>query len=100
MHYYVTDENINLVKTEMFALDQIDDVVPGCEVWQFEHTNGQAGQFIVFPKDGRAGICFGGDSEWGEWDNQKRTLRLDEYDIDGEPICYDDSGNRIPYEEC
>jgi len=97
--FIVTHDNLDQIKDQMMALDQIEEVKPGCLVYQFEIEGGQAGQITAWPKAGRAGICFGGDSEWGEWSNETKTLMLDEPDDDGEPICYDHDGERIPYEK-
>lgn len=96
MHYHVTAENLETVKSEMTALDQIKDVEPGCETWAITYEGGQRGQMTVWPKTGRGAICFGGDSEWGDWDVNARTLHLDEPDTDGNTIVYDEMGDLIP----
>jgi len=38
----------------------------------------------------------GGDSVWGDWDPNSRTLITDEPDEDGRFIVYDENGDVVP----
>ena len=98
IHFNVTAENIDQVREEMGAIDQRKEVEPGCEVWTFRYEGGQTGQITTWPHNGRAAICHGGDSMWGEWDADARTITLEDLDEEGRPIVYDENGDRVSAE--
>jgi len=56
-------------------------------VYKFTHAGGQSGELVVFHDEGRAAICFGGDSIWGDWDEDTKMIRTDDgghhYDTGG-----------------
>ncbi|GAA5514755.1 hypothetical protein Dcar01_03516 [Deinococcus carri] len=79
----VTAENIKDAR-EMLPLDQGTELETGCETWGILYTGGQRGQMTRWP-NGRGAVCFGGDSEWGDWDGE--ILTTDDgtrYNEDGE----------------
>jgi hypothetical protein len=80
MKTLVTEENINEVMESM-AIDQKNEVYPGCEVVRFE-----SGSITIYPKTDRAAIEFGGDSDWGDYHDG--LITLDGTDEDGNPIIY------------
>lgn len=43
----------------------------------------------------RAGQCTGGDSDWGDWDEQTHTLRLDARGPEGEALVVDLAGGLV-----
>lgn len=90
--WIVTAENIDEVRGDMAACDQADELEPGCETWGIIYEpGGQRGQMTIWPDSGRAAVCHGGDSTWGDWDSDDLTLQCDDprdvfYDADGEEI--------------
>jgi hypothetical protein len=62
--------------------DQFAEVRSGKTIstYGFLYEGWQRGQLTVYHDDGRAAICLGGDSDWGEWDNDEHALRLDGFD--------------------
>lgn len=86
----VTADNIEQVREEVVALDQREELVVGCETWPVWYQGGQRGQMTVYPY-GRAAIYLGGNSMWGDWDANARTLHLD----DGSGEVYDETGTRV-----
>jgi hypothetical protein len=82
-----TADNLDEVRDACAALDQRAELKPGCETWGTVYAGGQRGQVTVWPEEGRAAVCWGADSQWGDWDDAARTLRLDSGEIvdeDGE----------------
>jgi hypothetical protein len=72
----VTADNLETVRVEMAAVDQREELVPGCATWAITYEGGQRGQMTIWP-GGRGAVAWGGDSQWGEWDERTRTLHLD-----------------------
>jgi len=75
------------------AIDQAAELAPGCKTWPITYEGGQRGQMTVWPDTGRGAICQGGESAYGDWDEETRTLTLDAPDDDGDPIVYDETGS-------
>lgn len=71
----VTIDNIETARESCAALDQRAELAPGCETWPI-YTQGQRGQMTVWPDAGRAAVCWGADSAYGDWDAETRTLTL------------------------
>jgi len=65
-YYEVTPDNLELVRENVPAIDQAERLEPGCETWGIIYRGGQRGQMTRWP-DGRGAVCWGGDSDWGEW---------------------------------
>lgn len=96
-HFHVTAENIEEARESMQAGDQRKELEPGCETWGILYQPGsQRGQITVWPHKGRAAVCFGADSLWGDWDPNARTIHLDETAEDGTLIVYDENGDVVP----
>lgn len=98
----VTKENIEEIREKVGFVDLREDVKVGrtVSVNRFTHEGGQSGALLVIHerKDGmlnRAGICFGGNSEWGDWRETNQTVWLDDQDADGRAITYDAQGRRL-----
>lgn len=97
MHYHiVTAENIEAVRDDMTANDQKAEIEPGCETWGIKYDGGQRGQITVWPHNRRAAICLGGDSIYGDWDSNVRTIHTDDEDENGNKIVYGEDGAQIP----
>ena len=90
-HFNVTAENINDVRPMVDAIDQRLELAPGCETWGIA-----GGWMTAWPHEGRAAVMHGGDSVWGDWDPNSRTLITDEPDEDGRFIVYDENGDVVP----
>lgn len=96
-HAHVTAENIDTVREEVTALDQCKNLEVGCETWSITYQPGNQGGWItVWPHKGRAAICLGGDSIWGKWDANARTIITDDEDENGFPVVYDEEGEIVP----
>jgi hypothetical protein len=63
----ITVDNMQDIKGMMAACDQATEVYPGCVTWGIIYDGGQRGQMTIYPKTGRAALCLGGDSIWGDW---------------------------------
>lgn len=83
----ITPENIETAKEDCPPLDIRAELVPGCTYWRAEY-----GYMAIWPS-GRGAVCFGGDSDWGEW--EQGYLMLDNPDSDGNPVKYDGNGKLI-----
>jgi hypothetical protein len=94
--YTVTAENIDDVRETVTALDQRRELEVGCETWAIFYEGRQRGQMTIWPS-GRGAIMNGGDSRYGDWDANARTLILD----DGSDEVYDETGARVlPDQNC
>lgn len=99
----VTKENIEDIRQAVGFVDLAAEVQIGqrVSIHRFEHDGGQSGCLLVVHADrygraDRAGICFGGDSAWGDWDDETQTVRLDDLtDDEGLPLVYDIRGERV-----
>ncbi len=60
--------NIDDLRERTSALDQRAEIKVGQTVslYAFRYEGGQRGDAIIFHDEGRGGICFGGDSDWGD----------------------------------
>ena len=76
-HFFVTAENLRDARESCIAIDQRNEMEPGCETWGITYAGGQRGQMTVSTETGRGAVMWGGDSEWGNWDEDDRTLHLD-----------------------
>ncbi|MGB7210875.1 MAG: hypothetical protein WBD27_19630, partial [Pyrinomonadaceae bacterium] len=95
-HAIVTADNIDDAREEVTALDQRRELAVGCETWSIAYLPGSQGGWItVWPDKGRAAVCHGGDSVWGKWDANARTIHTDEEDEYGNRIVYDDNGETV-----
>jgi hypothetical protein len=91
-HHVVTIDNIETISDTMAAGDQSDELCPGDETWGIIYQPGnQRGQMTRYA-NGRGAVCFGGDSEWGEWDEGILT-------IDNSGIRYDEDGEDVGCED-
>lgn len=93
----VTEENIEEIREEINC-DQADEIKVGDTISTyaiFYQPGNQRGQLTIVHNEGRAGIHFGADSDWGNWSDKKQILTLDEndqqYDINGEEIIDEES---------
>lgn len=85
-HAIVTTDNIDAVRPHVTAIDQRDELKPGCETWAIT-----GGWMTVWPMEGRGAVMWGADSQWGEWDPNVRTLHLDDSDH-----VVDEAGEHVP----
>ncbi len=81
---YTTD-NLTEAREACVAIDQRNELKAGCETWGITYEGGQRGQMTVWPEEGRGAVMRGADSQWGDWDETTRTLRLDS----GDPVNAD-----------
>ena len=81
-----TAEDIETAKNMGFALDQLSELEIGCEIWH--STKGYT--LWRAPNDRGAFEC-GGDSYWGDWENDK-FLKLDTYGENGTMVWVDCDG--------
>ena len=81
-----TAADIELAKNEGFACDQLAELEIGCEIWRT--TKGYT--LCRWPNDRGAFEC-GGDSYWGDWENNT-FLKLDSYGEDGTMAWVDCDG--------
>jgi hypothetical protein len=86
----VTGENVDAIGAFM-PCDQYAEIVPGCVTWGITHSGGRGGQMTVWP-NGRGAVAWGGNSRWGEWDEERRVLVLDETYDDGKAIIVNEYG--------
>lgn len=73
----VTAENVDDLRQGTSAVDQRDSIKVGetVSLYAFRYQpGGQRGDALVMHDSGLAGICFGADSEWGDWDEGSRTI--------------------------
>ena len=91
----VTTENLDDVRSECVAIDQRDELSPGCETWAIKCTGGQRGQMTIWPYDRRGAVCWGADSSWGDWDADRRILTLDS----GEEVAEEGWSFGLPEDE-
>lgn len=89
-----TQEDIELAKDKSYANDQIAELEIGCEIW---HVSGESrfgqswsGSMARWP-NGRGAFMAGGDSCWGEWEDDT-FLKLDDCSQDGTAIWVDEDG--------
>jgi hypothetical protein len=98
-HTVVSEQNIADVKAHMSVVDQREALEIGCLTWGILYGTGQSGQITVWP-NGRAAICTGGDSEFGDWEPNNEgdgfILRSDNVDDDGYSVIYDEDGELLP----
>ncbi|NUB25745.1 hypothetical protein GAY30_12705 [Azospirillum brasilense] len=84
----VTAENIETVR-ELLPCDHAAEIEVGCETWGITYGGGQRGQITVWPEQKRAAGCYRGDSDWGDWSEESRTITLEDgrvIDADGEEV--------------
>ena len=91
----VTPENIDEVRELVLACDMADEIKIGQEIetWAITYCNGQRGQMTVYHPIERGAIFTGGESVWGDWEDEKRILHTD----DG--VDYDENGEEVEDEE-
>lgn len=94
----VTDDNLEDVQDFFTASDMRSEIEIAVKedgqaivsVFAFTYSGGQRGDLLVIHSRGnRAGINFGGYSDWGDWDPDDRVLTLDtgeKYYEDGEEV--------------
>lgn len=58
---HVTTDNLETIR-ESLPSDQADELQPGCITWRIRE-----GAITVWPSEGRAAVCAGGDSDWGDY---------------------------------
>lgn len=72
---HVTTGNLETIR-ESLPSDQADELQPGCISWRIRE-----GAITVWPSEGRAAVCTGGDSDWGDYTgtpgDDDFTVRLD-----------------------
>jgi hypothetical protein len=104
---FVHEGNIEDVRNSMIAKDQAAELKPGCWTGHITYDVGrcqtvaqvpvQCGQMTVW-LDGRAAICKGDDSVWGDWDEKTLTMRPHgadfSYNMDGDMV---EDGEIKPY---
>ncbi len=68
--------------SERLPFDQARELKQGevVSTYGFLYEGGQRGQLTVYHSSGRGAIFLGGDSDWGDWDNDNQSLRLTQYD--------------------
>jgi hypothetical protein len=89
VYHLVTESNIEDIREMMASCDQASEIYPGCVTWGIQYSGGQRGQMTVYPETGRAAVCFGGDSIWGDWSETDAQLIDDNgqiWDTDGEEV--------------
>jgi len=94
MNVIVTKENIDDIKFDM-PLDQAEELRPGCITWTVQDEMGNIGWMTVWPDTDRGAVCWGGNSCWGDWDEDRRVLVLDEFDENGQRIIINEDGEEI-----
>jgi hypothetical protein len=93
VYHLVTESNIEDIREMMAAGDQAEEIYPGCVTWGIQYSGGQRGQMTVYPKTGRAAVCFGGDSIWGDWSESDAQMTDDNGQV------WDTDGNEVETEE-
>jgi hypothetical protein len=84
-----TAEDIETAKNNGFAPDQLSELEIGCEIWRIRGDNWN-GTMCRWP-NGRGAVMTGGDSNWGEWENDT-FLKLDGTGERGTAIWIDSDG--------
>ena len=102
----VTQENLEAAHDECPTIDIRNELSPGAEYWTGRGEPDEEGYYngpypiLASWPNGRGAICYGGDSNWGDWvtdsDSDSRELLLDDVDDDGGPIRYDEEGQLVP----
>ncbi len=97
----VTAKGAEALRERILARDLADEIRAGQTISYntFTYEGGQAGHILVIHSGpegdiSRAGICFGGNSEWGDWDDKTQTVTLD-HDPGCGRIVYDTNGKRV-----
>ena len=93
-----TESDLEDAREEVSTVDQADLLVVGCQTWGVIQADGNRGQMTIWP-NGRGAVCYGGDSDWGDWDPEAETLTLDATDDDGDVIRVDMCGERIDLDD-
>lgn len=91
----VTAENLETLRETWPAVDQREEIGVGDVLWKILGSQTHCG--LLSPSTARAGVCRGGDTQWGDAEGELPDLRitLDEGGVlnaSGESIC--------PYEGC
>lgn len=78
----ITADNLQWYRDIVSFSDQAAELKPDevMSTYCFLYENRQRGQLTVYHSSGRAAVALGGDSEWGDWDNDNQSLRLTHYD--------------------
>jgi hypothetical protein len=58
---HATANNLETIR-ESLPSDQANELQPGCITWRISE-----GAITVWPSEGRAAVCTGGDSDWGDY---------------------------------
>lgn len=69
-----TQEELEIARENCAACDQEQELQIGDETWAIFYEGGQRGQMSAFENSGRGAICTGGDSEWGDWRDERLCL--------------------------
>lgn len=98
---HLTQKGAEELRERITFCDLADEIKRGQTISynHFNHEGGQSGAILVIheEKEGpvdRAGICFGGNSEWGDWDDKTQTVTLD-HDPGCGRIVYDVNGKQV-----
>ena len=95
--------DIEKAKLTFSAMDQVDELEVGCEIWDVTFKIGKnwiSGEMSRWPNDRGAFSADGGQSNWGEWKSPPECCEYDEdcllIDYEGDPdwmaIWVDDRG--------
>lgn len=78
----ITEENIDDMRQRIMPCDQRAEVAIGRTLTHYRHAdlNSPATHVTIVHTTGRAGWCTGGDSSWGEWDDEQQTITPDDED--------------------
>ena len=77
----VTADNIDEIREAIPVLDQRAEIEVGrvISTWPIYYQPGnQRGQITVFHDTDRAAVCYGGYSEWGDWNDEEGIIILDD----------------------
>ena len=94
----ITRDNCIDVLAAITARDQRREVRVGDVIsheWE-DHFDGEKDEITIWHNRRRAAVCRdGGDSEWGDWDEQRQVIVPDESGSDGRQVLLDRHGERL-----
>jgi hypothetical protein len=84
--------DIEKAKSNFSAMDQVDELEIGCEIWDVTFKIGEnwlCGEMARWPNDRGAFSADGGQSDWGDWKSPPECCEYDEdcllIDNEGDP---------------
>jgi len=93
----ITPHNIERILAEIVPKDQRRLICCGDTISYYgsDPDDEEPVHVTIWHNQGRAGVCWTWESEWGAWDERDQTIRLDECDLWGEQVVLNRLGGRV-----